>query len=403
MADIENKADIWIDLVGPFRVLSATGEDLSPRGRKACGLLALLAVSPERRRSRAWLQDKLWSDRPPKQGGASLRQALSEIRRAFGPQRDCLRSDRRIVALDPERLHVDLDGADLAALSTLSEQPVLLEDIDIGDAEFESWVRNQRLGFEFRLANIKAKNLAAEAEPSAMARPSVSLSGQPWLRLLPPVFDSGDGGAFLSQFVGDRITQGLIEHWGIELTDTPSGPNGIQIGVEARRFPHEVCLNVRILAGENASRVWSGSQSIRLNEGSVHDSPELQILVNQSIEVAGIHLRRLGHSHDSATAFASAHDAVHAMFRIEMDEVFRADALLADAFRHEPKGVYLAWRAYARTFVFGEAPGIDGPAVMEEAEALARHAFELDPHNATVLALISYVHSFLCRRYEAGH
>ncbi len=230
MADIENKADIWIDLVGPFRVLSATGEDLSPRGRKACGLLALLAVSPERRRSRAWLQDKLWSDRPPKQGGASLRQALSEIRRAFGPQRDCLRSDRRIVALDPERLHVDLDGADLAALSTLSEQPVLLEDIDIGDAEFESWVRNQRLGFEFRLANIKAKNLAAEAEPSAMARPSVSLSGQPWLRLLPPVFDSGDGGAFLSQFVGDRITQGLIEHWGIELTDTPSGPNGIQIG-----------------------------------------------------------------------------------------------------------------------------------------------------------------------------
>ena len=305
--------------------------------------------------------------------------------------------------MDPERLHVDLDGADLAALSTLSEQPVLLEDIDIGDAEFESWVRNQRLGFEFRLANIKAKNLAAEAEPSAMARPSVSLSGQPWLRLLPPVFDSGDGGAFLSQFVGDRITQGLIEHWGIELTDTPSGPNGIQIGVEARRFPHEVCLNVRILAGENASRVWSGSQSIRLNEGSVHDSPELQILVNQSIEVAGIHLRRLGHSHDSATAFASAHDAVHAMFRIEMDEVFRADALLADAFRHEPKGVYLAWRAYARTFVFGEAPGIDGPAVMEEAEALARHAFELDPHNATVLALISYVHSFLCRRYEAGH
>src|SRR3954453_639558 len=112
------RPELRIYVVGAFRVLAQNGEDLTPRGRKARALLALLALTPTRRRSRPALQDKLWSDRGPEQGAASLRQTLTEIRRAFGhTYRDHLISDMRGVGLAVEHVVVDLDTADFSGLA----------------------------------------------------------------------------------------------------------------------------------------------------------------------------------------------------------------------------------------------------------------------------------------------
>ncbi|PSJ19850.1 hypothetical protein CVH10_20695, partial [Halomonas sp. ND22Bw] len=40
----------------------------------------MLALAPGGRRTRGWLQDRLWSDRDPAKGRASLRQELSALR-----------------------------------------------------------------------------------------------------------------------------------------------------------------------------------------------------------------------------------------------------------------------------------------------------------------------------------
>lgn len=64
---------VRIHLTGPFRVEGADGTDRTPKSSKGCGLLALLACHPQTRRSRSWLQSKLWSDRAPEQAAASLR------------------------------------------------------------------------------------------------------------------------------------------------------------------------------------------------------------------------------------------------------------------------------------------------------------------------------------------
>src|SRR5438552_18994278 len=96
MSERGGQPELRISVIGAFRVLAPDGEDLTPRGRKARALLAILALTPTRRRSRPALQDKLWSDRGPEQGAASLRQTLTEIRRAFGERyRDCLVSELR--------------------------------------------------------------------------------------------------------------------------------------------------------------------------------------------------------------------------------------------------------------------------------------------------------------------
>src|SRR6516164_896850 len=145
MSDVESRPGLVIRVIGAFRLLAHDGQDLTPLGRKARALLAILALTPTRRRSRPALQDKLWSDRGPEQGAASLRQTLTEIRRAFGARyRDCLVSDMRGVGLDPDRVIVDLDTADLSEFASTVEAPLLLEDIDVADQEFEHWLRDRR-------------------------------------------------------------------------------------------------------------------------------------------------------------------------------------------------------------------------------------------------------------------
>ena len=142
--------DLELRLVGRMRLLRRDGVEVTPKGRKAQGLLALVGVAPELRRHRSWLQDKLWSDRPPEQGAASLRQELAGIRRALGEVSECLTTDGGWVALDPGRVRVRLDP-DPADWELTGAPPEFVAGLDIADPEFEDWVRDQRAVFAERL------------------------------------------------------------------------------------------------------------------------------------------------------------------------------------------------------------------------------------------------------------
>ncbi|MFD2430484.1 hypothetical protein ACFSUK_25205 [Sphingobium scionense] len=74
-------------MLGDFRLIDeADGRDHSPRSRKACALLAHLALEPDRRASRDRLVGLLWSDRGEVQARASLRQALTDLRTHPAPR-----------------------------------------------------------------------------------------------------------------------------------------------------------------------------------------------------------------------------------------------------------------------------------------------------------------------------
>ena len=226
MSDPGGRPELRICVIGAFRVLTHDGQDLTPRGRKARALLAILALTPTRRRSRPALQDKLWSDRGPEQGAASLRQTLTEIRGAFGERyRDCLVSDMRGIGLDTDRVTVDLDTADLSEFAATVEPPVLLEDIEVADEEFEHWLRNQRTGFEQRIAASKPSVAAPPGEASVVVRTDPAPT-RPWIRILAPSAASSESGLFLSRLVGDRIAQGLVDQWGLEVRDDGEGARG---------------------------------------------------------------------------------------------------------------------------------------------------------------------------------
>jgi hypothetical protein len=87
-------------LFGRFALTDANGACRAPKGAKAQALIAMVVKSETGSLGRLWLQKKLWANSDSDRASVSLRQALSEVRRALGPAREVLIADRRSVSLD---------------------------------------------------------------------------------------------------------------------------------------------------------------------------------------------------------------------------------------------------------------------------------------------------------------
>lgn len=229
---MEATKSLKMSLLGPFSLLDAEGREIAPRGRKACAILAMLATGPQARRSRKWLQDRLWSDRDGAQGAASLRHALYEIRQSLGDQRSLLEADTFVVSLDTTRLLIDVN-LDEALEQFAGEPPEFLEGIDIRDDEFEEWLREQREYWRDRLRDKSQRARAelrlpsgihsvAASEPSRTVSPPhtddfldaiIARLSDPVLRRLAVAvlpFQNKTGNADLAYFT-DGLSEDLVE------------------------------------------------------------------------------------------------------------------------------------------------------------------------------------------------
>lgn len=411
---MSGEPSIELRLIGPFRVRGPDGEDLTPNLRKSCALLALLALSPRKCRSRMILQDKLWSTRGQEQGLASLRQALTEIRSALKGYSTCLRSDLRVVSLDPERVLIDLETVDLAALAAGQghDPPVLLECLDDLDPEMDEWIRDQRSAFEDRLSAaaparpIHCGSAVTSVQPRSGEGACQSVAGaaaSPTIAILPSRMSSGDSGAFVASLTSDTIAQGLAEKYAFEVTERASDTARLGIRTEAVQLAKGICVHVTLLAADTGMQLWSGSRTVPHSSGLILDAPELQMHINHAIDIAGRHLGYMQADREPASAAMLGLEAVGRMFTLSAEDLDRADAALAAAYQRDPRAIYLAWRAYARTFEHGEHRTKDNAVLKQEAEAFIQCAIEAEPHNTTVLALASYVYCFLFKKYAAGH
>lgn len=415
MEGLQSFRQVKVCLVGPFKVLGPNGESLTPRGRKACGLLSLLALAPSLSRSRTLLQDKLWSDRGTEQGSASLRQALCEVRRSLAQYKDCLVTDGRTVGLARDKVTIDLEQPEIAFLNrgAAAETPVLLEDLDIRDREFEHWLRDQRSAFEGRLSERAAKSDPQSGEDPGIENgaeaeriPPIShkmLVERPWVRILPSTLNGNETGAFFSKVISDSVAQGIMEVSGVDVCDVPRDTPGIDLKIDVHPLPEVTAVHLSLASAHDRVHLWSCTHQVPNLRSLSFDSAEIRAVINRAVDVSIMQLRRLSSENEEEQAFALGFDAVQRMFRIDSAELASAEQLFDRAFERQPSGVFLACKAFLRAFYLGEECGIDRQVVQEEAAALVRAALEREPYNAYVLALASYVHSFILRNYEAGH
>lgn len=180
-------------LYGGFFLATADGAEIPLKSQKAKALLAYLALSPGKSRSREEIMALLWSDRAEAQARASLRQVLTGLRKELGDEAlATLRINDEAVALDPDHVAVENGNAGNE----------LLAGFHLRDPAFEEWLRDERLRLE---------NAAPQGETPFQP----TLPDKPSIAVLPFVNMSGDAE---QEYFSDGITEDIIT----ELTRFPT-------------------------------------------------------------------------------------------------------------------------------------------------------------------------------------
>lgn len=403
-------AKVRIHVVGSFAIQGSAGEDRTPRGRKACAIIAMLALAPEGKRSRSWLQDKLWSTRAPEQGAASLRQSIHEARMALGDDRDCIVADKFILCLDRTKCSVDLDSDVSGAPGPEAE---LLEGFDVGDDEFEGWLREQRARFRERKPN-GTRPIASSPEQTAPAR---TLAAQHKILILSGERTHLSEASIIADSLLDSVAKSVAELGIAKVLDrrmhaaeqAPSqvedlntkdalSLHGDAVDTEAKKI-----VRLVMLQSPEKSLAWSSTLQLSSEElKDIHD-PRALACINLVVNVAiDRFMKNNAGQSEQSVASSLCHSGVLHLFKLGPINFEAADRLFARAFETDPRGVYLAWRAFLRTFLLAERQFTSRQKIEEEAFDFVHRALELEPHNSYVAALSAHVQIMMRRSYVAA-
>lgn len=378
-------------LIGPFRLEDASGRVIEIKGKKSRAILAVLGTGIDKARARSWIEQHLWSGRGARQSAASYRQCILELRRAFGPDSEILDAGPQMLALDPARIWVDVDDTDhLANLAkTHGEVPVFLADLDLRDKAFERWLKDRRDW----IAGCLAPARADEPTVAPLQRPII-IRGR--------AAGNGATSQTYNAVMQDLICKSIDDNGRVQLVDEATMP-GLSRADAERAFRVQVNS---VDAGDglgfsvNLTRSMDGtifSNLIRLSGAGTTmqvDGFDVIDLVNEAVEqsleeISGYEAR----IPEARIATALCFRAMKSIQDYSPEAIETADGLLAKAHSIDPQPVFLAWRAYLRTFLLGEGGGSDAQATRQEMERFISLAEEQQPGNSIILSLAAFIRS----------
>jgi DNA-binding SARP family transcriptional activator len=164
-----------IRVLGGFEANDGAGRAIKFHTRKAAALLAYLALSPGKEFSREHLMGLLWSDRAEAQASNSLRQALSQLRKALnGGGVSPVIASADGVSVDPEAVSTDAVEFERFASGKGRDRQravecyrgAFLADFTVRDNAFEEW-RRQKAAYITSLAVDTFDDLLNEAMAGA--------------------------------------------------------------------------------------------------------------------------------------------------------------------------------------------------------------------------------------------
>lgn len=364
-------------LHGPFALRGPDGQDLTPKPHKARALLALLATAPDRRRPRRWVEERLWSDRGPRQAAGSLRQALVDLRRALGTAGDVLVTDREWVALAPVGLTVTPPGGG-----------EFLEGIAVRDPAFLRWLDGQR---RRDAPAVPAAHPADTAGP-APQRPVTIRIGTPG--------QSGTVSGTVAEIVAARIAAEISDHVTAATITRLEGPSLPSADIDITCTVVEdngICLAfIKIVHPPTARLIFAKDCRFIGTATSLVGSDDLIRAAFEAAEksVARIpHILGLGRAATKSAALGQL--ALHRMFSFDEVQLGQADRLMEQAWEVDENPVHLAWRGLLQMVKAIEMPQVLRPELHDLALELTAHAMERDDGNATVKALVAQTRAML--------
>lgn len=381
-------------LYGRFSVFDPSGSDLTPARRKECGLLALLALAPERRRTRAWIMDKLWSTRAPDQASASLRRALSNLRRDLGAAAVGLEANRFDVWLT-DRIAID-------AVAASGQSAELFEGLDVPDPEFEDWLRDMRQAHDAQ--GKPGDRCTGRVQPASRA----VADGGTVIVLNPPDGVTSPDETFLVSFLLDTLSSRLMAlgeaevHIGarpaperIDRADTV-----LWIDVASAVIDAQWHIRFRVHADRNRRFLWTGGTVLPMNLRQICEGPGVSAFVSSAL--SGIMGRSAATRRADSSAYIRLQRAAARLFTGSLEDLQRAEVDLTDLSGDPAAPAPLAWRAFAcltRVLEFREDP----EGLTLAARSYAQEAINRDPTSSLALSVAAAIELKLGPDVDRGH
>lgn len=374
---------MFIQLVGEMRLFDVDGVDLTPKSAKARAIIAILARTLGGTRSRAFLEGCLWSDRGREQAAGSLRQALSEIRKALGPQQAWLQADRQSITLGPHQ--TDLEEHPAETLRAITQGRMLLEDIRVTDPVFVAWLTAERRQFRSRGLGGMAQSGAVAAEP---------IRGRP---LILRIADGHSAEAFHGQLIGDAIAHLMADFADLEVYLNPPVSTGLEefgdalsLDIRTSDFGGNPQVLARLSAEKTGRLLWSRNSPIPVGDPQGLSEGELPSLIYEAAEV----MLTKHSSTEQPEPLRGRVDglvtrAVAAMFSYDAAQLRLAEKYLAEADTLLPEPRTAAWRSMVRQIMIVERTEPDRERLAAEAKRFVAEALQTCKGNALVLGLVA--------------
>lgn len=371
-----------IKVIGAFDLLDRTGKSVRPSGRKDSAILAILALTRNHRQTRTWLQDKLWGDRGPAQGAASLRQALTTIRNILNTDAEIINADRTWVWLDPDKLEFDHHEAKASG--------DVLRGFDIKEEGFNDWLRETRASYK----NEKTAWGIADVHKQPDRRWHLGVANA----------NFGDDHLFeIGEMMTDSLTESLsvvgvsaVIDW--RATPEASEPRATDIIVKTRvvSFGGGCLMSLRATDGFGNLRWQVRRETDASNWSSLRATQiELtQLFQDFVVRTEASSLR--GARWSAHTNGCQALMGILAPGTVPLREIAQCSEAAIAA---NEKGIYHALLGFSQLLLFGEREmlkDLDADVVMQS----FRTALRLSPDNGLVHALAGHSYGFLLHDLE---
>lgn len=414
-----------IRLYGAFSMSYDEGDAIPVRSVKLRALLAMLATAPEGRRTRAWLQDMLWSRSGHEHGRASLRRALADLRTLFGDQFS------EFFTANNTEVSLNLDRVTLIGTASDGE---FLEGIDIAEEGFEDWLRTQRQALSDTPDTAGVQPNGGSGLPAAGAKAPSRHPGilqvlresdtlHPSLAILPLAAARGaEGAGPLGDMLAEELSRAMsrshlldvISHLSCRTLDARSvALSQIRDALDA---DYVVCGNYRI-DGErmivNADFIdartgrigWTREVSGDLRAFLKGDDTVIATLgedIGRGVTESAIELARSAPLEDVET-HALLMSGIALMHRYSVASFAKAQTYLEEVGRRAPNhaAVY-AWRAkwHVLSVVQGWSSNLE--ADQRAATDYTHRALDLRPDDSFVLAIDGLVQNNLAHRTDTA-
>lgn len=413
-------------VLGALALTAINDKNITPSGRKAQGVLALLALSPRGQRTRAWLKSKLWCESNESHASASLRQTLFELKRDLGPYwHQLFISNRQYIALNTDALWID-------ALALKSEQTTcqalnidpdteVLEGIDIAEQDFEEWLCTERqVWSEYLASHCVLDNTPSRASTTA-APPQARLLGLNEIQtqgfslgILPSIVQGCDEQTqIIPDIVIEQITHSLHELLPLDVVDLREnkglseishclGETDLYLRVRALQVHHCLTFTAAIYKSAHLSQLWSNSTQLEVKEIFGRDKILLDGFISQNIDRI---IKTLldesseGYSPD-AIAMNNGFAALNLMYDLDEGTIDKVKHLLNSQAEQCHNALYPALSAYATSFTVGENLGDFNKNTLSVANSQIRLAQQQTPFNSISLACLGHALGYVLKEHN---